>query len=207
MTPHAAASPLADALAQLRRSVERFVPLSDGVWDEVRRPWRLRDVRRGEALTREGETERTFGLVVEGVQRLFLTTPEGDDHTLAFAYPPDYTGVPDSFFLQRPSACGLEALTDGRVLATDHADLAALMDRHRVLDRWAWRLFATALAGRFERERQLVTMTAPERYERLLRESPPVVQIAPLRHVASYLGMSPETLSRARAATARGGGS
>ena len=205
MTLHATATLLAAALAQLRRSIERFVPLSDAVWDDVRRPWRLRDVRRGEPLTREGETERTFGLIVEGVQRLFLTTADGDEHTLAFAYPPDYTGVPDSLFLQRPSACGLEALTDGRVLATSHAELAALMDRHRVLDRWAWRLFATALAGRFERERQLVTMTAQERYERLLRESPQVVQIAPLRHVASYLGMSSETLSRARAASARSG--
>jgi hypothetical protein len=43
-------------------------------------------------------------------------------------------------------------------------------------------------------------MSAQERYERLLRESPQVIQMVPLRHVASYLGMSPETLSRARAA-------
>lgn len=103
-----------EALMLFRRSFERFSALPDEVWAEVRRPWRLRDVRRGEVLTRAGETERAFALVLEGVQRLFFTTPAGDEITVAFTFPPDYSGVPDSFFLQTPSAYTLEALTDGR---------------------------------------------------------------------------------------------
>ena len=186
------------ALAQLRRSFERFAPLPDPVWAEVRRPWRLRTVRRGDVLTREGETERAFSLVVEGVQRLSFLAG-GGEVTVAFAYPPDYSGVPDSFFLQTPSAYTLDALTDGRVLTVDHGDFAALMDRHRELERWAWRLLATAGAGRAARERRLLTLSADERYGRLLRESPHLVQLVAQRHLASYLGMAPETLSRLRA--------
>ena len=191
---------LSDSLAHLRQSIERFVSVPDAVWEEVRPAWHLQRVRRSEQLTLEGETESTFGMIVEGVHRLYLTTPKGDEHTVAFAYPPDYTGVPDSFFLQTPATCSLDALSDGWILATDHARLSVLMDRHRELERWAWRLFASALAGRLKRDRDLLTMTAQERYERLLRESPQVIQMVPLRHVASYLGMSPETLSRVRAA-------
>jgi CRP-like cAMP-binding protein len=190
---------LAAALDQLRRSFEQFGPLPDAVWDEVQRPWQLRPVRRGEVLTQEGQTERTFALVVEGVQRAYFLDREGDEITVAFTYPPSYSGIPDSFFLQTPSAYTLEALTDGLVLATDHASLIGLIERHRELERWAWRLLAAAGAGRGKRERELLTMTASERYERLLRESPHLLQIVPQKHIASYLGMTPETLSRVRA--------
>ena len=190
---------LDDALVLLRTSFERLVPLPDAVWEDLRAAWHLRAVRRGKVLTREGQTEQMFGLVVEGVQRMYFLTPDGDEVTVAFAYPPSYTGVPDSFFLQIPSAYALEALTDGQILATDHAALATLMDRHRELDRWALRLLARAGAGRAKREREMLTMSAEARYQRLLRESPQLLQFAALRHIASYLGMSPETLSRVRA--------
>jgi CRP-like cAMP-binding protein len=174
--------------------------MPDAVWDEVREPWEMRTVQRGEVLTTVGEVERRFGMVVDGVQRVFFATPDGSESTVAFAYPPDFTGVPDSFFRQTPSPFTLQALTDGRMLQVDHDRFAALMDRHRVLDRWAWRMLAAAISGRARRERELLSSTAEERYRRLLRESPQLLQLVPLKHVASYLGMSPETLSRVRAA-------
>lgn len=189
------------ALAQLRKSFERFVPLPDTVWAEVTRPWRLYAVEQGDLLTRETQTERRFSLVVEGLQRLYFTTPGGGECTVAFVYPPDYSGVPDSFFLQTPSAYALEALSDGCILAIEYESLSTLMHRHRELERWAFRLVLHALKGRSKRERDLLTLTAHERYERLLHESPQIIRLAPLKHVASYLGMTPETLSRVRAAT------
>lgn len=187
------------ALTLLRGTFERFGKLPDEVWRGVSEPWSIRSVRRGQILTHPGEVEQTFAIIVEGAQRLFFTTDEGDEHTVAFMYPPGYTGVPDSFFLQQASTTSIEALTDGRILATDYRSFSALMDKHRELETWAWQLFLTALSGRFKRERDMLTMTANDRYERLLRESPQILQIAPLRHVASYLGMTPETLSRVRA--------
>ena len=110
------------------------------------------------------------------------------------------SGVPDSFFLQTPSAYTLDALTDGHVLAAEHGAFMALLNRNRELERWAWRLFAAAGAGRAKRERELLTLSAEERYRRLLREAPHVLQLVAQKHVASYLGMSPETLSRVRSA-------
>ena len=186
-------------LTLLRTSFERFVPLPDSVWEQVSRPWHISEVHRGETLTELGETEALFGLVLSGVQRLYFVTPRGDDITVAFTYPPNYTGVPDSFFLQEPSNYALEALSQGRVLWTDHASLMALMDQHRELERWAWRLLAAASAGRGKREREALTLSAEERYARLLLESPHLLELVAQRHLASYLGMAPETLSRLRA--------
>lgn len=190
---------LEDSFTKLRRSFERFVKLPDPAWAEIRRPWRLKTVRRGEILTRKGDTERTFSLVLEGFQRVYVPRSGGRDLTVAFAYPVNYSGIPDSFFLQKPSAYYLEALTDGEILAVDHARFEALMDQHRELERWAWKLLATASAGRGKRERELLTLTAEERYDRLFREAPHLFQLVPQKHLATYLGMTPETLSRIRA--------
>lgn len=190
---------LDEALTRLRGTFEPFVSLQDDVWAEVRRPWRLRSVRRGEILTHAGDVERMFAMVVEGCQRVYFTTPDGDEITVAFTYPYAYSGVPDSFFLQTPSAYTLEALTDGVVLATERNSVASLMERFREMERWAWRLLAHAMAGRGKRERELLTMTAEERYYRLLRESPQLLHLVALKHLASYLGITPETLSRIRA--------
>ena len=192
-------APSDDVLGLLRQSFERFVPLPDNVWADVRRPWRLRTVRKGDVLTRAGEVEQAFSLVLSGVQRGYFLTSDGGEVTVAFTYPPGYSGVPDSFFLREPSAYTLEALTDGLALSVGYPAFSALMARHRELDRWAWQLLAAALAGRAKREREMLSLSAGERYARLVRESAHVLDLVPLRHVASYLGMSPETLSRVRA--------
>ena len=187
------------AFGHLRSFLDRLVPFPDDVWEDVRLHWRQHKVRRGDTLTRQGDTERWFSLVLEGTQRVYFTTPDGRDVTVAFTYPYHPTGIPDSFFLQTPSAYVLEALTDGEMLSIDRAAMEMLLDRYGEMTKWALRLMAMAMAGRGKREREQMTMTAEERYERLLSEAPHIFQLVSQKHLASYLGMTPETLSRIRA--------
>jgi len=182
----------------LRHSFERYVDLPNPVWNRLQSIWDARQIRKGERLTDEGARERRFYFILEGVHRVYFVTPQGVDVTVAFAYAGDYSGIPDALFLAKPSSHSLVAVTAGRVLETSHEQLQRVMNASPVLDRWAWRLLAASLRGRALRERRHLSMSASERYERFVEDSGHLLQHVPLKHIASYLGMTPETLSRVR---------
>jgi len=191
-------NPLEHPWLALRQSFERYVDLPDPVWTRLRGIWDARQIRKGEHLTEEGEQERSFYVVLDGVHRVCFFTSQGTDVTVAFAYAGDYSGIPDSLLLEKPSTHALVAVTSGRVLETSHEQLRRVMNASPVLDRWAWRLLAASLRGRALRERRHLSMTAAERYQRFVEDSGHLLQHVPLKHIASYLGMTPETLSRVR---------
>lgn len=190
--------------AALRAAFEAFHPLPDAVWADVRQGWTEHAFPAGAVLTHEGEVERRFYVVLEGVQRLYFLDRRAREVTVAFAFAPSYSGVPFSFFEQVPSAYTLEALSDSRLLGVGFPAMQRWLDRHHAMERWARTVFLRASAGRAKREREMLTLTAEERYRRLLRESPHLIQLVAQRHLASYLGMTPETLSRVRAAVTEG---
>ena len=77
-------------------------------------------------------------------------------------------------------------------------DFYSIMEKHRSIEA-AWRMLEEeALLGKIERETEMLTFTPEERYRRLLERSPHVFRNIPRKYIASYLRMSPETLSRIR---------
>jgi CRP-like cAMP-binding protein len=81
-------------------------------------------------------------------------------------------------------------------MAIRRKDFYTLFDAHPKIER-AWRhLEEVALVGMIEREAELLTFTPEQRYRRLMNRSPHLFQIIPRKYIASYLRMSPETLSR-----------
>ena len=67
-------------------------------------------------LTKAGDTERYLYFVVEGIQRIYYSKPDGKEATLVFSYAPSFTGVVDSLLLQQPSRYCMETLTQSRFL-------------------------------------------------------------------------------------------
>ena len=183
----------------LRAGLTRYVTLSDAVWEDVRRRWRFRRVKKDTMLTKVQAIEPYFYFVLSGVQRLYYPSPDGNEVVLGFTFQDNFSGVYDSFIRQTPAQCYLQALTDSELLAICFTDMNELFDRYPCMERWGRLFVQDVLFGRVQREVELTTRTAEERYRDFMRRSPaPLRQIAQ-KHLASYLNMTPETFSRLRA--------
>jgi CRP-like cAMP-binding protein len=184
------------ALEQLKKHVFAIHPLSIEAWTGFTSIWQLVSFKRKTVLTAAGETEKHLYFVLEGVQRAFYIDDHHPEATVVFTYPYSFSGVADSFLTQQPSRYFLETLTASIFLRTTHQQVQQLMDKYHDFERLI-RLFTSyALMGVLERQIELLTYSAEEKFKTLLKRSPHVLQLIPHKYLASYLGMDATTFSK-----------
>ncbi|HEY0977929.1 MAG TPA: Crp/Fnr family transcriptional regulator [Flavobacteriales bacterium] len=182
----------------VRRTIERYVRLTDAEWAQVAPTWKERSHAKGAFISEAGRIEEHFHIVLSGVHRLYFEH-DGTERCLGFAYAGTWSGDPDSFFSQRPGRFQLQALTASTTLAIHRDDLLAHYERIRAMERFGRLILEELLVGRATREVEMLTLNAEERYRKLLQRSAHLLQLVPQKDLASYLGMTPETFSRLRA--------
>lgn len=193
----------AEKLAQLRAAVERLAPIEDHVWASIVPFVRVVRMPRGAYFLRAGDRARAFGWVVRGIVRKFYVSTDGREHNAAFTAEGGPFGSYTDLVSGEPSRTSIECLEDVEALVVDWADFEAVCARepgwHEVVRAVSTKLLETKTA----RESALLTQDAEARYARLLATSPDLVARVPAYHLASYLGMRPEHLSRVRSRLAK----
>lgn len=164
--------------------------------DRLMGHWSVRrSVRRGEHLVFPGECETHLYHVLSGTFRIYLPG-EKSDFVVGFGYVDTLLCAYPSFIEGAASEYGIQALRNAELCGISRTHFYAVIEENLSLER-AWRrLTEEAFLGRIRREVDLLTSTPAERVERLLRRSPHLFQEIPLKYIASYLRMQPETLSR-----------
>jgi len=183
----------------LLRQVFGAVQFQEGEFSEFTREWTLRQFSKRSLITEAGAVERYFYIVMQGVQAIYLIDRRGAKRVLGFSYRGNFSGVYDSFLKQAPAIYFLEALTDSTLLAIPYANFQELFERYPTFERWGRLFHQEILIGRVQREGELLTLSARERYVRFMRRCPPELLQIPQKYLASYLNMTPETFSRLRA--------
>ncbi|MCB0764835.1 MAG: Crp/Fnr family transcriptional regulator [Flavobacteriales bacterium] len=184
--------------ALVRRTIARYVELSDPEWALVLAPWESVYFRKGEFVSSAGSIEDRFYVVQEGVQRLFFEH-DGNEHCLGFSYDGSWCGDFDSFVRQRPGRFQVQAITESRLAGIRYADMHRLYAEVPSMERFGRLILEELLCGRATREIEIISLNAEERYRRLIERSPHLLQLVPQKDIASYLHMTPETFSRLRA--------
>ena len=174
------------------------VTLTDDVCDDLLSRWtHHHSLKRNDFLIQKGQTETSLFYVIEGSMRIYYPHQDEEicvgfahDYNLICSYP--------SFIRQKPSDYFIQALAKTDVVSIQRSDFYSLFEKHKLIER-AWRMLEEeALLGKIERETEMLTFTPEERYNTLLERSPHVFRTIPRKYIASYLRMTPETLSRIR---------
>lgn len=152
-------------------------------------------LKRNDFLISKGQVETNLFFVISGTMRIFYPH-EDEEICVGFAYDNNLICSYPSFINNSPSAYFIQTLSAVHVAAIPRSQFYKLFDQHQSIER-AWRMIEEeALLGKIEREVEMLTFTPEERYKRLVERSPHIFQLIPRKYIASYLRMTPETLSR-----------
>ncbi len=174
------------------------VDVTEAEWDSFVSRLETRVIARHGCLLEERAVCRHIFFVHRGLTRYF-TTEEGREVTMAFNGEHRFVTAFDSFLTGQPSRISIQALEDCDVTAIPRSLLLEMYDRSPAWDRIG-RLHAEQIYLRkMDKEMRIRVLTPQERYERMVENDPTLVDRVPQYLLASYLGVTPETLSRIRA--------
>lgn len=150
----------------------------------------------GELFTRTGDTHDRVGLVLSGVFRVYYMSPEGNLFIRNFCKEGMPIGSYATLLTSQPAHVSIEALEPSTVAQFRYAELTNRFDRHPAWERVGRRIAEEHYIARERREYHLLAFDAATRYEHFLRDFPGLDQRITQANIASYLGVTPETLSR-----------
>lgn len=151
-------------------------------------------LERNQLLSVEESIDRNIYFVESGSLRLFILN-EGEEQTIRFGYKNNLVVVLDLFLTGKPSSFYVQAIKQTDVKVVSRSQFEAFLQEGQ--NRMWWTVVLEHLAlQQIEREIDLLCRSPKARYERVLMRSPQLFQEVPHRHIANYLRMTPETLSR-----------
>ena len=157
---------------------------------------RYRAVKKKTFWTREGDITRGPTFVTTGLLRSYSIDTNGGEHVIQFAPPGWWVGDIGSMIRQRPSILNVDALEDSEVLYITEADIEDCYDRIPKFERFFRILSQNALAAHQARLVSILSQPAKERYAEFCRLYPSLIDCLPQKQIASYIGVTPEFLSK-----------
>lgn len=137
--------------------------------------------------------------VVDGCVRLFVIDNQGEEINIGFGYSDTFITSFQSFIDEKPSLLSIETILESNLIYITKKDLTKLISENKEISNWYQSMLETTLSGHIRRQVELLILKPAERYEAFIKRSGHLINSIPLKLIASYLMMTPETLSRIRA--------
>ncbi|MGX5687932.1 Crp/Fnr family transcriptional regulator [Arcticibacter tournemirensis] len=181
---------------ELREHIEKIVPLTDEEYGFIMSNFIVKHYKKREFLFREGEEVPYIYFVISGLLMLVYTDDTAKQHIVSFAMEDWWESDNLAYFTQTKATMSLQCLEDTSVLCLPLENYRLLCAELRKMEYF---FLQKANAGHIAAQRRILsflTSNAGERYEQLLKRYPSLYQRVPKTLLASWLGVSRETLSR-----------
>jgi CRP-like cAMP-binding protein len=136
--------------------------------------------------------------IISGYLRLFHYNDHGDEITSHINCPPGFITSYSSFINQKKSTENLESITESELLRITKKNLDSLTLKSTAMKDFSISVFQQSIEYNENRSKELATLTAEQRYRKLMDTFPDILHNVPIAYIASFLGMKPESLSRIR---------
>ena len=187
------------AVQQIKAYLEQIATISDSDWEFFTSKLKRRVISKKSVFLKVDTIENHISFIESGVVRLYIPKENPEKEiTFGFSFKDQFISAYDSFLTQKPSAYQLQALTETTILSISYSDLQDVYNT-TLIGNLIGRLTAERLfLLKSKREQNLLNLSAEERYIKLFKERPELLQIIPLKYISSYIGVTAQALSRIR---------
>ncbi|MBL4676832.1 MAG: Crp/Fnr family transcriptional regulator [Mucilaginibacter sp.] len=158
----------------------------------------VKKLLRKQYLLQEGDICKQMAFVVKGAARMFSIDEKGHEHILRFGVEGWWLGDYESYMLQVPTKFHIEMLEESELLVSSKDNFQALVDTVPAVAEMIKVIDKQNFIVTQKRIHAAISLTAEERFENLMEVYPSFLQRFSQSMIASYLGITPETLSRVR---------
>lgn len=184
----------------LRKYIDQYTgtAISDDDFELIKKAFIPKKIRRKQYLLQEGEVCKYLSFIIRGAMRQYTVDDKGIEHVVRFGIENWWMADRESFELSVPTIYYIDAWEETELLQINSTNLRYLKDTVPAMKALTQEMEKRSYIAAQKRIHSAISLTAEERYLDLLKQNPVFFQRFPQNMIASYLGISPETLSRIR---------
>lgn len=165
--------------------------------EKILSAFELKHFKKNDFIVEEGKTSKHIGLVETGMFQYYVIK-DGEERTTYVSIANSFFSSVLSFISETPALENIKALVDGSISMISKQNLKMLVNEIPAFKNFYISLLESTICGIDASCHDLIVLSAEQRYEKMLKNEPHLLQQIPLQHLASMLGVTPRHLSRIR---------